>query len=367
VLALAASLLALYLRYDPPIVTGYRPFGQREHLMVLLALPYLAARILRQEGGAVERPLALGILAGVGVALKPHFLLVVAAPELYWLIRKRTLRLDAEVLALAGVQAAYALHFWLLPAAMRDAYFLRWTPLVWRGYDAFHVAPVELFRNAPILIGMTILALAVAVRVKQWPLALFTAAGLALYFGQQKGWIYHLIPAWTGAFLILASALERTRGAARDGARALLAGGLMVAALWTLRTHTLVDAINDQVARDLEAHSTKSDSVALLSSAPWPGFPALVRTGRAPGTRYLWLFEVPMLERAPSADEAARMISELREDLAKERPALVGIAQGTCFACPPGVTLAERLRGLALDAYRPLGNAGPFAWFVRAD
>ena len=56
---------------------GY-DFGQREHLMLIAALPYLVLAALRAEGGRAPPGLTLGValLAAAGFALKPHFLAI---------------------------------------------------------------------------------------------------------------------------------------------------------------------------------------------------------------------------------------------------------------------------------------------------
>lgn len=382
--ALAASLVALYLRHPPPNVTGYRPFGQREHLMVLLFLPFFAVRMIRHEDPARIRrreAILVGIAAGLGLALKPHFLLLAAAPEVYWLLRRGGLRrlVDPEILAVAGVHVAYGLHFLLVPSAMRDEYFHRWTPLVWSGYDAFHATTGYLLSYAADFIAVVLVACAIAVFRRRadrryLPMAAMALAGLLLYLGQRKGWVYHLVPAWTGASLIFALALSELaarKGLLRDLAHATLLGGLVVASVWLVGARSsAVESIDQQVTREIEAHSRAGDRVVLLSTAPWPVFPALVRSGRVPGTRYLWLFEIPMLYRLDpeSRREAdARIFSELLADLDQSRPQLIGVVRGSCFACPPGMSLLDYFRGhgLTFSEYQSLPGEGLLEWFTR--
>ena len=65
-------------------------FGQREHACVLFAMPYLAAAVLRLQGGQGPRTsiaVVIGLLAGIGFALKPYFLAVPALVELLLLVR----------------------------------------------------------------------------------------------------------------------------------------------------------------------------------------------------------------------------------------------------------------------------------------
>ena len=85
-----------------------RDFGQRDHVLALLVLPYLitAARPLVPEAGTWPWLARLGVaaVAGVGVALKPHHLLIPVAVELLVLVKSRRLRLlEPTVFLLAGV------------------------------------------------------------------------------------------------------------------------------------------------------------------------------------------------------------------------------------------------------------------------
>ena len=68
---------------------GY--FGEREHIFVLLYLPFLVVRWLRVQDGRIAPLTAfiVGFAAGVGTCIKPYFVLVALMPELYWLLQRR--------------------------------------------------------------------------------------------------------------------------------------------------------------------------------------------------------------------------------------------------------------------------------------
>ena len=65
-------------------------FGQREHIMFVACAPYLIASMARAEGVALTRgaAIAIGLVAGVAFAMKPHYLAIPAAVELYLLLRR---------------------------------------------------------------------------------------------------------------------------------------------------------------------------------------------------------------------------------------------------------------------------------------
>ncbi len=84
-------------------------FGQREHLLVALALPYLLLATARAHGRlpAAGPALAAGLLAGSGLALKPHFLLVWVAIEGYAAWRLRASRPSHEAMGAVAFLLCY--------------------------------------------------------------------------------------------------------------------------------------------------------------------------------------------------------------------------------------------------------------------
>jgi hypothetical protein len=85
----AASAGGRHIRSRATLAPGFS-FGQREHACVLFGMPYLAAAVLRLQGGQISRKslaTCIGVLAGIGFALKPHFLAVPALVELLLLAR----------------------------------------------------------------------------------------------------------------------------------------------------------------------------------------------------------------------------------------------------------------------------------------
>lgn len=200
-------------------------FGQREHLFVLLYLPFFAMRWVRWEGGRVGRgrAVALGVAVGLVTSLKPHFVLILLAPEIYWCISKRSFGnlVRLEVICLVSVGLAYVGHFFVVPG-MREEFFGRWLPFIarvhgrWppfiaRGYGAYDSPLLSLVKNPEIIFAFAMTALPFLFsparddrlgRMSR-PLAALTAASILVFFLQHKGWSYQAIPAQVGGVLIL--------------------------------------------------------------------------------------------------------------------------------------------------------------------
>lgn len=92
-----ANYISLYLFGVAMLVAGFAigrfDFGQREHLLVLLLIPY----VLAIASGAISRiPIAercaIGIAAGIAIWFKPHDVLVPVVLELFFAFRARSLR-----------------------------------------------------------------------------------------------------------------------------------------------------------------------------------------------------------------------------------------------------------------------------------
>ena len=66
-------------------------FGQREHIFLMLFMPYIFASVLVLENKKLNPLLALvvGLLAGLGIGMKPYFLVPLVLIESYLIYKKR--------------------------------------------------------------------------------------------------------------------------------------------------------------------------------------------------------------------------------------------------------------------------------------
>lgn len=361
--------------------------GQREHLWVLVWVPYFFLRSARWDGAEISlrRAVVSGLALGVAACLKPHFLAITLAPEAWWFLRRRDSRplLAAEVLAAGAVVSLFALHFLVVPAAMREELFGRWAPLMLASYGAYDAPPLVLLRDVAVVAAGAALALAACLlgpspeaRKFSVPLAISVGAALAVYVLQGKGWSYHMVPALAPAALLCGlGLLSATRAAARglggsadlilrDAAPALLliaVGGYVGAAVARNVVRISDDsarATSSPFYRLIERETRPGDRVLVVSTSVAPAYPALVQSGRLPASRYFWTFPVALVnhrekgkrrgsgDAAPHrmADQEARVLRELSEDLRASAPALVLIDHsGSCQGCPKRFDLFDYL------------------------
>ena len=402
-------------------------FGQREHLTALLYVPFLLDRSLRF--GADDEPttargerIALGVAAGCALCLKPQFLAAAAVTEAALLIAARDLRrwLDAGLLAALGVLVAYALHFLALPAAVREAFFGRWVPLVAARYHVYDVPLGRLL--VPALLATTVAAGIAWVAALAAPkergvvvgaLALFAMASAAIFFAQHKGWNYHRVPLSASAALLATLLASRAVASWPDGGGAwpsrsaafllpVLAGLVVLLLDQPLGPARRGPARARSAGFSAAPAAASSDSPeSVIARVTRPGEPVLIvatdvavaeplllRMDRRPGSRYLWFFPVAMLAdsgrssagpppepaRVPwIAAEERRMLADLTEDLRARRPPLVLLSSRPGpYGCRPGFRVSDYLarRGfvpaLARD-YAPAPSLADFEVFVRRD
>jgi hypothetical protein len=263
VCALATWLALRLVRGRPPVelaalgvvvplltlVAGY-DFGQREHLMAVAAIPYLFLAARRMEGLSAGRGLTLGcaVLAALGFALKPHFLVVPALVEALVLLRlgpRRALR-DAVPWTMAAVWLGYLAA---IPVVFPD-YFGHVLPLVWDyyldlgGFAWWQVILTERLGTAlMLLVPLAVVAARGAWGALPKVLAVAALGATVAAVVQHKGWTYHVLPvrmlAGLLAVVLAARWLDRTLPTTRA---ARLAPAAAVVAAFAIGIHNFAGA-----------------------------------------------------------------------------------------------------------------------------
>lgn len=190
--ALAALAIALVL------VPAY-DFGQREHLVSALTLPYVILAAARARGATFPAVAAVGIgfAAALGIGVKPYFLMLPVCIEawLFVIAKRRVIR--PELVTMAVTLLIYLVAVQLFA----PDYLWRVVPDAMIAYSAFQVGWPDLARDfairlGPYLIGVGILAVALRGRLSLL-LQACMAAALGFLFAavlQRKGWAYQTYP-----------------------------------------------------------------------------------------------------------------------------------------------------------------------------
>jgi hypothetical protein len=333
-------------------------FGEREHLLVLLAAPYILAVVGRVRGVALPamEMVLVGLLAGVGIGLKPYFIALPAALECYLALRQRSMRawLRPEPIVMLALGAGY-----LVAVLTLVPQYLDLTAMMGGLYASYLRGPLWLtgiLGEGAALCLFALLAFAVLRRRAEHPelwdvLAVAVAALFLSALVQGKGWRYHFYPsmgfgvlllgvAWWDSRRPLARLVEQVYAAASGAAVATL---LIVTTVACVRqTASSSDPRYDAdpnyaELRRLIRREAPGGSVLVLSSNMASSFPLVPASGARWASRFpsVWLLpalymdelrsDQPLTFRPRAAmGEAEQYLNDaVSEDLARFRPDLL--------------------------------------------
>ncbi len=331
-------------------------FGQREHILFVACAPYMIASMARGEGILLSRcsSIALGLVAGVALAMKPHYLAIPAALELYLLIRRgwRATLTDPIPWAIGLVAVAHFVSMYtifreygefVMPLAV-EAY----APIGdtgWRGVLTSNVL-------APTLIALVIFGLIAVIFTKTAAARVLVVFGIGAAISaiaQAKGWPYHVLPALSAAILLAAltvsQTVDRYLPISRSGHHlpvAVISATLMVllyfqAALYTppfYKQRQFEDSIGGRLQHIIEQNAPNRTIMA-LSPGIYPLWPMINYIGGRMTMRYLtmWVLQgvyatcddFPALYNPPDTmgDSEKLVFDNVSEDFAREQPDLL--------------------------------------------
>lgn len=218
-LPLVASLVLFAPGYD---------FGQREHWMLLLTLPYIVACGCRLSGTPLPSAsgAAIGTAACLGFCIKPYLLLVPVACEIWILAQTRrpSLLLRPETAAMAVTGLVYA----GLIVVYARSYLEIEVPAALLGYWSYKSPMLDVLITAIVLLAPTTMLLLIVHRSRrqndQIPAfakvcAVAGAASVVAALIQMKPWSYHFLPGIV--FFAIAAVALLVAGRSRTDKRAL--------------------------------------------------------------------------------------------------------------------------------------------------
>ncbi|MBS0223485.1 MAG: hypothetical protein JSR91_22375 [Proteobacteria bacterium] len=331
-------------------------FGQREHIMFVATAPYLFASMARAEGVSTSRgtAIAIGLVAGVAFALKPYFLAIPAAVELYLLIRRgwrATLHdeipwsiLIVAVLHLVLMYTVFSAYGrFVMPLAIKA-----YTPIGDAGWWEILTGNVM----APTLIALLIFGAFAVFLTRTMAARILVAYGVGAAvsaIAQAKGWPYHLLPALSVAILLAALTISQTVDRylpiSRSGHRlpvSVISATLMVllyfqAALYTppfFKQRQYEDSVGG-ILRHIVEQNAPHRTILTLSPGIYPFWPMLNYVHGRMTMRFLTLWvlqgvyatceDFPALYNPPDtmSDSEKFVYDAVSEDFAKGKPDLL--------------------------------------------
>jgi hypothetical protein len=188
--------------------SGVEHFGQREHLFVILVLPYIlagATGVIGSSPGAsrlsIAERCALGFAAGFAVSLKPQEALVIVAVELFFVFVTRSLQraISPDFLSLVFTALLYV-------AAVRvfaPLYQTRTVPILFNTYWTYGPLSISTVARSfkAIYLAIFDLLLICYILRKKFEGSLIAAtllvcslAAYVAYDVQHNEWFYHFLP-----------------------------------------------------------------------------------------------------------------------------------------------------------------------------
>jgi len=252
----------------------------------------------------------------------------------------------------------YLVHFAFVPEAMKQSFFGFIVPLVLHGYGAYDCQLPDLlsvslpafyggiFYGEPLFIPafmslVVFFALCLRARCSLLlPMVAWTVGGYFAFVLQHKGWSNHTIPMLSGCFLLVGLEYGVLANFCKFNKQFLwsaLCGFfvfLFLVAAGCRNSAPLYE--NHDFAKDLIAHASPGDNILVLACSLYPAYPLLIQLDYLPGSRYLHLFPIPMLEywKKRSDDpvqrkrlelEEDRVLADVGQDIRSNRPKLIAL------------------------------------------
>jgi hypothetical protein len=355
-------------------------FAQREHVVILLCLPYILAAGSGAPMPSTALRILVGIVGGVGFAIKPHFLITLIAVEFLTMRARGPRGLGrVESLAATGTLIVYGIAVVLLTPA-----YLGVADQVRRVYGEFNASAGTLLRLREAQLWIVAAALFAGIRWRSGdylPHATFGAATgfLAAAVLQFKGWGYHLYPGRVFVVLFLAIAvlavLERVpgvvailRGGLRGVATVFAVTLLAVSARYVAeaRSPATPDLVTPMIDSFKAAPADSPVAVLSMRTIIYPAFPSVNYSGRRWGLRENSLLFLPGFYGDQDRLQGGVLTAHAPGEMSRlEREYFDQIIEDLCSA-PPGVLAFEEPAQKAAAGRRALDLQAYYAQDARA-
>ena len=328
---------------------------------------------MRNEGGYVSKTnaIAIGFLAAIFTVLKHYFLILIIAPELFYIYRKKSFRqvFALETWILTGTIALYIIHFFFLPSSMREAYFEKWVPMLVQYYETYNASYFNMIMNVKFYLAIScIITLIAYLRNIFYKTAFsrltaflsFTFLGcLLIFFIPHKGFTYHLLPAM-GVFSLIAGILlvellfKRSGQWLKNASYLLLCAGSFI---FMLQPRPPMDL--GPLEKVISTYTNENERVLIISTSIFDAYPITLQMNRKLGSRYTTAFPIAFFSKNRSGKEIQYaswseaswqekdFINDLLQDIHNFQPPLILINHTNhCQACPENFNIYEYLTHL---------------------
>ena len=309
----AASSLYWFLTFILSLIFFAYPlfhFAQREHLMIMLCMPYILSSILfiQQRELSTKIRILTVCMAFIGFALKPFFLLSWLTTECFIAINTKSLKILFKRLENYFITGGMILYYISLNIFWPDYFII--TKMALQVYDSYNtpLLIILLFRYTYILaLIFAYFAFFMVKKIKEnlltTLLILQMTALITVGFIQHKGWPYHFLPYWSitiffwccyiASVAIKNNQLKKIINWGPEGVMLIIAVYCVIFRV-AVPIHDYEPSYKQYIAQRLINVINKNifpKSLFVFSTSVDPGFPAAVYCNAKWGSRFncLWL------------------------------------------------------------------------------
>lgn len=183
-------------------------FGQREHIMIILTIPYIFSACIRALNVSLNTSIAfiIGILAGVGLSFKPYFLILWFFVEAYLCYQFKTWKI---LLRWENYGIIFAMALYGLIIYMFFYSYLSFIPFINKVYFIFNTTLWDIIISKKAIIVYLSILLFIIFNFNNKEIAILRIlilASIGVFLSaiiQMKGWPNHMYPSLSISFLII--------------------------------------------------------------------------------------------------------------------------------------------------------------------
>lgn len=278
-------------------------FGQREHILFILTIPYILTAVCRFQGQILPSAflVGVGVFAAFGFALKPFFLLTIVGIEIYgmWYTRCKYSWISIDVIS---IFTCLLLYFFLI--LVRHSHYIEIAVPILRDfyYSGFSNTWYEMFAS-PSLIFCGLAMIFILKDKDNYPvfcsiLLITLITFIFAYALQHTSWHYHLLPAESMAWILAIFSLSLFIQKHKNNSMLVVLSILILFLLPVLqlqKRYTYALSFKDNIAPFIEflQSLSKNQPIYVISADVKPIFPSVSYANSLFASRFEHTFWIP--------------------------------------------------------------------------
>ena len=302
-------------------------FGQREHLMMMFAAPYLLSLVLlsRLRELSWMEHIMLGLMAFLGLALKPYFLAIPAGIVLARLLVTKDPR---ELFLVCNWTLGLTLIGYVAFIAIQHPLYLDYiVPIAQLVYDGYDISPTGVLLKLEVILLIVMSYALFHMRDELDHECVGALGGLIgatlCYLIQYKGWNYQLLP--VSAWLILLIAFLTTRPLKGQKSSPIVRILLIAIPLFLVGSQVLRGPYKSATADEFGAFVQKErQSILVLSTNVSAAFPFVNKVQGDWASRYPATWFIP-----GAVNKLSRLDCRESNQICSEQKDVLNLARST--------------------------------------